>query len=485
MSTIPTPALEVLKDRWAERPDYANDPVRWVKERMVDRHLWSKQETIIESVRDNRQTAVKSCHSAGKSFLAATVALWWIDSHPPGSAFVVTSAPTGAQVKAVLWREMGRGFKLRRGPKGRKTTFTGRMNLLEWYDADGELVAFGRKPAEHSPDAFQGIHAEFVLVILDEATGIPDSLWDAASSLTSNDAGRTLAIGNPDDPSSRFRKVCDMPTWNVIRISAFDTPNFTGEQVPDLLRRVLVSPAWVEEKRVEWTEDSPLWISKITGEFPEDAQDGVVPMSWATKSRFREQAPIGDVSGGLDVSGGGADRSVIWVRQGMKAIRRYVKVGEKDPDALALWVAEVVIETGMTALKIDANGVGWGVGALVDNHLPHSHTCDILPVMVGEAADDPERFLNRRAELWWMARELSRRDDGWDLTALEDDDIDELTKPKYHTNNPRQRIQVEKKEDVIKRLGRSPDSADALILAFHEPVYEGTFYGSDVADARV
>lgn len=475
--TIPEPALRQLRKRWEVKVDYASDPKGWVEERMPGVHVWSKQREIMESVRDNRQTAVKSCHSAGKSFTAATTALWWIDSHPAGSAFVVTSAPTGAQVKAVLWREMGRGHK--------RASLGGRMNQLEWYDDENELVAFGRKPAEHSPDAFQGIHAEFVLVVLDEATGIPESLWDAASSLTSNEAGRILAIGNPDDPTSQFRKVCDLPTWHVIRISAFDTPNFTDEEVPDLLRRVLVSKTWVDEKRIEWTEESPVWISKIEGEFPEDSLDGVVPMSWATQSRFREVVPDGEVSLGLDVSGGGRDRSVVWARQGMKAVRRWTKRGESDPDKLALWVAEIVMETRATTLKVDAAGLGWGVSALVEHNLPSEHTCSIIPVQVGEAADDSSQFLNRRAELWWMARELSRQDDGWDLSELDDDDVAELVAPRYHTNNPRGRIQVEKKEDVISRLGRSPDSADALILAFHKPVYEGTFYAADVAAARI
>lgn len=477
MSAVPEHALKKLRERWEQKPDYAVDPRAWQARRLPQVHLWSKQWQVIESVRDNRQTAVKSCHSAGKSFIAAFIALWWIESHPPGTAFVVTSAPTGAQVKAVLWREMNRFHKAAGTP--------GRANQLEWYDAGGELVAIGRKPAEHSPDAFQGIHAEFVLVILDEATGIPGSLWDASSSITSNVGSRTLAIGNPDDPESRFRKACDLETWSVIRISAFDTPNFTGEEVPDLLRRVLVSPVWVEEKRVEWTEQSPLWVSKITGEFPTDAEDGVVPASWLAKSRYREQVPQGDVELGLDVSAGGTDRSVIWARQGMHALKKWVKRGEKDPDALALWAAEVVTETRASALKVDANGVGWGVGALVGNHLPWDTTCSIVPVLVSEKADDSDRFLNKRAELWWTARELSRQDGGWDLTAIDDDDADELTKPRYHTNNPRQRIQVEKKEEIIKRLGRSPDSADALILAFADASVEAAFYGGDVASASL
>ena len=87
--------------------DYSADPVLWAaNEARV--HLWSKQREVIESVRDNRRTAVHSCHNVGKTFTAAVTAAWWIASHPPGEAFVLSTAPTAPQVKALLWREIGR-----------------------------------------------------------------------------------------------------------------------------------------------------------------------------------------------------------------------------------------------------------------------------------------------------------------------------------------------------------------------------------------
>lgn len=479
--TIPKPALEQLRRRWVPGPDWAGDPVGWVSTR-AQRFIWSKQRDIMTSVRDHPNTAVHSCHSAGKSFIAALTALWWIDSHPPGEAFVVTSAPTGDQVKAILWREMNRGHKRLYGDD----RAGGRMNLVEWYDQAGELVAFGRKPNDYEPTSFQGIHARFVLVILDEACGIPKSLWEAASSLTSNENGRILAIGNPDDPESHFAEVCKnaADTWSIIHISIFDTPNFTDEEVPADIRELLASRRWQEEKAKEWGETSSVYKSKVLGLFPTDSDDGVVPLSWVAQCRSLELQPDGDVELGFDPARGGSDKAVLWLRKGPVALKKWSWPSTPDPLELAKLVLEKILETQATSIKIDADGLGWAISGIFDTwHEQGLHDCIAVPVLGSEPAIDEEHFLNTRAEMWWMAREMSRLHE-WDLGALELEDIGDLTVPRWHTNNPRQRTQIEKKAELKKRLGRSPDSADALILAFWTPVFEAEDWTHATTDLR-
>src|SRR5262249_41588035 len=153
----------------------------------------------------------------GKSYTAAQIAAWWLDGHPVGEAVVVTTAPTDRQVKVVLWKEIRRVHS--------KAQLAGRTNQKEWLmtpeGGEEEIVAFGMKPADYDPAAFQGIHARYVLVIYDEACGIPgagaqpssgshmnaSSLWEAGDSLLTNDDCRMLAIGNPDDPSAEFARI--------------------------------------------------------------------------------------------------------------------------------------------------------------------------------------------------------------------------------------------------------------------------------------
>ena len=253
-----------------------DDPVRWA-EAVLRVSLWSKQRQIIYAVRDHRRVAVRSCHGVGKTFVAAVLAAWWIASHPPGSAFVVATAPTLRQVRSIFWRELGRAHATGRLP--------GRLNqAAEWWIGD-RLVALGLKPADSDPTSLQGIHARFVLVIVDEAAGVPSALWDAASSLTANEESRLLAIGNPDDPGSRFAAVCRPGSgFHVIGISAHDSPNFTGEEVPDGVRPLLVSPVWVRERAAEWGR---------SGEFDEFDLNAFFEASGRGKgARFKHQSDV-------------------------------------------------------------------------------------------------------------------------------------------------------------------------------------------------
>lgn len=442
---------------------YATNPVGWVVERLRQT-VWSKQQEIMLSVRDNRRTAVRSCHGVGKSHTASLVASWWLDTHPPGTAFVVTSAPTFAQVRAILWRYIRRVH--------RRGKLAGRVNQTEWH-IDDELVAFGRKPADHDESAFQGIHARYVLVILDEACGIPEQLWIAADALTTNSDCRILAIGNPDSPHSHFRKVCQPGSgWHVIGISAFESPNLTGEDVPGDVAQALVGQEWVEEKAREWGEDNPLYRSKVLGEFADDAPNQVVRTSDVAACRIDpEEKPTPDellpVELGVDVGGGG-DETVIRERRGRRAGREW-RAHTDRPEKIAPLVLQAIRETGATRVKIDSIGVGFGViGELRNLADQGAHRAHIDAVNVAEKASQPDKFVNLRAELWWeVGRGLSERG-GWDLSGMENADttVAQMLEPRWSVD-PQGRIRVEPKEEIIKRLGRSPDNADALLLAFY------------------
>lgn len=445
-------------ERYLRNELYRADPVIWVEERLGER-LWSAQCEIARAVRDHRRVAVRSAQDVGKSRIASRLACWWIDTHPVGEAFVVTTAPSFKQVQAVLWREMRLAHRVGK--------LAGVMTETEWKVA-GQLVAFGRKPADYDPDAFQGIHARYVLVILDEACGVDEALWNAAETLTANEGSRILAIGNPDDPSSHFARVCHPGSgWHTIRIDGLHSPNFTDEPVPEELRALLLSPTWVEERKRSWGEDSPLYISKVRGEFPEDADDSLIPLGWirAAQARYEEASGRHEVAEvlGVDVARYGSDETVIVARAGELAwiAGRYRK---QDTMATTGRVVRALADLGASEAAVDVVGIGAGVvDRLEEQRLP------VVGLNGGSAPGDPDRFANARAEWYWGLRDRFERGE---IRIEPDDELAaQLAGIRYRFDS-RGRILIESKQDARSRGVSSPDIADALMLAFascHDP----------------
>jgi len=456
----------VKTDRWTR---YASDPVGFVEDGLLGT-LWSKQKLICHSVFEHRHTAVPSCHGVGKSRGAAIVAAWWISAHEPGEAFVVTLAPTAHQVKGILWREIGRIHA--------EGNLPGYTNVTEWKLDNGELIGMGRSPKDTDPTAIQGIHQLRVLVIFDEACGIAKPLWDAADTLVTNEMSRFLAIGNPDDPASEFANVCKPGSgWNVIPISAFESPNFTEEPVPAFLRPLLVSKTWVEERKHRWGETSALYKSKVKGEFPEQSKDGLIPISTVSAAVARELQPGEPNELGVDVARFGEDSTVICHRRGAVA-RKREKFGNRDLMYVTGRVVVAIKETGAKRVKIDDSGLGGGVTDRLrelktekgpDGKPKIAADVEIIPVNAGEAPIsniDGDRFKNLRAQMNWGLRE--RFVDGTiDIDA--DEDLQAQACDMRYAYSSSGQIVIESKEDMKKRGVPSPDDWDALVLAFGSP----------------
>ena len=442
--------------------EWANDPVGF-NSVVLQGFLWTKQRDICNDLVKHRRLAVRSCHDVGKSAIAARVAAWWICAHPPEDVFVVTMAPTWRQVTAILWREINQ-LHARYG-------LIGRVTQKQWY-INEQLVAFGTSPAGHDPTALQGIHARHVLVIMDEACGIEKPLWDAVDSLVANETSRILAIGNPDDPATQFHEVCRVGSgWQVIGISAFDSPNLTGEEIPEWLRPLLISTTWVEEKRKSWGENSPQWHSKVLGQFPKVGDDILFSDDSirAAVARFPETRPSMPVEIGCDVARYGSNASIIIIREG-KRIRIWKELHERSTMTVVGELVNCAKETGAQVIKVDDAGLGGGpVDRLkeIQKQEPHrlSSAVTIIGINAGQAPSKKktsERFINLRAELYWNVRTLLN--DG--QIALEDDlELQkQLSYIKYEVDS-RGRIGIETKEDMRKRGLPSPDKADALMLA--------------------
>jgi hypothetical protein len=455
---------------------YVADPVGWCEQRLGET-LWSKQREIAESVRDHRRTAVKSCHNAGKSWIASRIAAWWLDTHPPGEAFVVSTAPTYKQVHAILWEEIRAAAKK---AAGRGDPLPGRvLQSDEWKLDDGTLIGFGRKPADTDVHGFQGIHRRYVLVILDEACGVPAQLWTAVEAITTNADCRILAVGNPDDPATEFATVCKPGSgWNVIRISGLETPNFTPERVaeqpglaelfaklglgpstelvPDGLRPLMLDPEWVADKIRRWGVESPRFTSKVLGEFPDIGEDVLFPPSMilAAQERTCEPGPVTVL--GVDVARFGSDRTILALRRGsvMRIVGDYSKLATTETTGK---VIAAKAEHHVHEIRVDGVGVGGGV---VDQLVELGH--DVIDMQAGAGAADSEHYQNARAEWFWSLRQRFEDGDA-DIDPADDDLAAQLGVLRYKYTS-RGQILIESKDDMRKRGLPSPDRADALML---------------------
>lgn len=466
-ATLPRGVAQSVRRRLTPEPEreLPQDPVVWIRDEL-DEHTWSVQRKILRSVVEHRKTAVQSCHGIGKSYIAARAAAWWIAGHPPGEAMVVTSAPSGHQVRTILWGELNRAH--RRGNLPGKIS---RGQVPEWV-VDGEQVAFGRKPAdyvdpEQARTQFQGIHARYLLVVLDEGCGIPKWLWEATETLVTNEASRILAIGNPDDPTAHFAHVCAPGSgWNVLAVSAQDTPNFTGEAVPEQLRESLVSRLWVEERKREWGEDSPLYISKVLGQFPDVSDDVIIT------PRMIREAHERDLSGeaiadqgrfGMDVARMGADETVIYRNRG-GMIRLEDSWRKQNTDVSRARAQNLLEAEPYRPMTVDVVGLGAGVYDPLA-----AHGFNVQPFNGGEQANDPRRFVNRNSEAWWAFREGLEAG----LIDLDPDDLTlaaQLQSRRWKLDASQRRIRIETKDEMKARGLPSPDRADAAIMSWYEGV---------------
>lgn len=436
---------------------YLNDPAGWVKDKLGE-HLWSKQRDIAQSVVDNRRTAVKSCHDAGKSFIASRIAAWWIDIHEPGEAFVVSTAPTYKQVHAILWEEIRKAAKR---AKNNGNPFPGRiLQSDEWKLADDELAGYGRKPADQDEHGFQGIHRRYVLVIIDEACGVPDQLWTAVEAITTNADCRILAIGNPDDPNTEFGRNCKPGSgWTVHQISAFDTPNFSDEPVPDALRPLLLSPEWVDDKRKRWGEQSPRYVAKVLGDFPDIGEDTLISPKLIEAAQNRTLQPDDtDQRLGVDVARFGTDRTIIMKLAGSVArcVGSYAKLATTETTGHVVAIARDTL--GEFEIRVDGVGVGGGV---VDQLVEQGWA--VVDMQSGAGALDVKHFANARAEWFWGLRQMFE-DGDIDIDSDDDELAAHLGAIKYKYT-ARGQILIESKDEMRKRGLPSPDRADALMLA--------------------
>lgn len=467
-------ALDDIRDR-ARRQAYKEDPVLWAKD-VPGIHLWSQQADVARSVAKNKDVVVKAGHGVGKSLLAALLVCWWIDTRYP-DCFVASTAPSTAQIGAIVWREIENISAMvdRRFKEGKVDhRLPGyRTSQNEWKTESGTVIGFGRKPPDgenRTGDSLQGIHASGgVLAIGDEAVGLTQSLIDALGNITSTRNSRRLLICNPTNPGSYVAKLFkDQPAnWTYHTISVLKSPNFTEEKhvTPPEVLEALTDESYLESKREEYGEGSPMWKSRVEGEFAWDMGNTLFKQADLERG-YDVIAPISDDALpvlGVDVSRSKAgDTNTIY--EFLNGRLRFVSEWN-DANAMntAAKINDTALSRGVSEVRIDGAGLG---GPIADRVRELSEgRYDVIEILGGNASPDRNRWFNFRAWSFWSLQD--RLSKGLiDLDIADEQLADELLgmEIKKRTSGVANLL-MESKEDMRARNVKSPNRADAANYA--------------------
>lgn len=439
------------------------DPVKFTR-RVLRRDTWGTQSHLLRSIATKRRVAAKACHSSGKSFTAACAVLWWLTRYKKG--IVLTTAPTWTQVKKVLWGEIHSAIE--GAPLVRYILPNMELNQTE-LRLGSHNYAIGLSTNEGVN--FQGYHGQ-ILIVMDEAPGVRPDIWEAIEGIRAGGDVRVLALGNPVIASGPFYDAfhTQRTGWETVTISAFDTPNLAGldidalralpdEALDENPRPYLTTRRWVREKLDEWGESSPLWQSRVLGQFPSEGEGQLISLAAIEAALVRELPPSGEMpEAGVDVAGPGEDETVVRLRRGPHLLGGDQWTKADPRGELAAFLGDAKRKFGGLAVKVDVCGIGYYMA----RHLADLGF-DVVEVNVGESARDREKYANLKAELYWGLRQ--RFVDG-DIAGPMDDLLQgQLTSIRYG-HNARGQVVIESKEDARKRGVRSPDRAEALMLAF-------------------
>jgi hypothetical protein len=436
------------------------DPLRFVRD-VLDEELLGKQREILEALRDHQAVFVRSCHDSGKSFVAARAVLWFLMAHP-NDAIVISTAPTHRQVEEVLWREIAVAY-------GKAKVSLGGRLLTTRLDLGPKWFALGM--ATDQPVNFQGFHASNVLVVIDEADAVPAATWTALDSVLTSGNAKVLAIGNPLDPASEFRRrhnsAIGKPGAKCIKISADDVLALSDTgRYEFLLKR-----SWVEDVRQQWGETSALYLGKVLAEWPDQGSDTLIPVSWIERAKGRA-VQRGLRAMGVDVARFGSARTVRTLVEGNWLVFSRATAKEDTMQTAGRTFADIN-EYAPVSIAVDDTGVG---GAVTDRLRQLGKS--IMPVNFGGKAYDEQRFVNRGSEIYWLTRQAFEHDlIGFSMDDPEaiDELITDLNRPRYDTDE-RGRIRVDKlgmgrghTEASLsdqERIARSPDRGDSFVMAY-------------------
>lgn len=433
---------------------YIDDPVLFVRNVLkVEPDDW--QIECLRALAKNPRIAVRSGHGVGKTALEAWAVCWFLFTRPFPK--IPCTAPTQQQLFDILWPEISKWLKrsvlLDSLFDWQKTKVQNRMFPERWF-------ATARTASK--PENMAGFHEEHLLFVCDEASGIDDSIYETIEgALTTSDA-KLLLCGNPTKTSGVFKRAFfeDRELYYTIKISSMDTKRVASEYSQRLIK--------------QYGMDSDVVRVRVLGEFPKAEPDGLIPLELVEAAMMRELNVDYDITTlhiGADIARFGDDETTIVPRIGGKTLGLF-HYTRQDTTTTAGKILSIT--TGFmrdyhkpfASIRIDDDGVGGGVTDMLRERIYERNlNIEVIGCHNGGRANEPEHYANWITEQWCNLKQ--RLMDG-DVELPQDDELSaQLSTRKYGINSKGQ-IVLEDKKTYKKRIHRSPDRADGLILAFAE-----------------
>lgn len=426
---------------------YHKDPVKFAREVIgMDPDDWQCE--LLEAVANPeiRRVTCRSGHGVGKSSAVAMAAIWHVLMRVPSKT--VVTAPTSAQLFDACFAEMKNIAKRLKPPFDDLLEI--KSDRIELKSSPESTFISCRTSRQEQPEALAGVHSPSTLLLADESSGIPESVFEAASGSMSGIHATTVLTGNPTRNTGFFYDTHNRlkENWYTMHVSCIDSKRVSDDFVNDMKNR--------------YGEDSPAYHVRVLGNFPPSESDTVIPVSLidhAMKNDIKVHEDTVSIWA-LDVARQGNDSSVLCKRQGpiihpltvwnnldLMQLTGAVKA-EYDAVSMSKKPVEIIV---------DSAGLGAGVlDRLRELGLP------ARGLNVAERSIQKETYINLRAELWFKCKSWL---EGMDVKIPHDDRLwAELAAPRYHFTSSG-KIQVESKEAMKKRGINSPDRADAVCLS--------------------
>jgi len=436
---------------------YADHPYEFVVD-IIEATPTDQQKQILKAIpnaiKERKGISVKAGHGVGKTTIESWVIIWFMTCFPFPK--VPCTAPTQHQLYDVLWSELAKWHKkskVKEMFEWRKTHFWNKDYSENWF-----AVAQTSK----EPDAMQGFHAEHLLFIIDEASGVPEDVMEVIQGTQTQENCLIMMFGNPTQIAGAF--------YNAFHSKRqfYKTFTLNSELSP------LVDPAYCKDIADKFGKESDVYRVRVLGEFPNAEPDTLIPVDRCERASNREiEVGLYEVIElGIDVARYGDDETAIYSRVN-KEISEEGFFRKQD---IMVTVGEIVkvirkYQKGKTILvNVDDSGVGGGVtDRLLELVREGIIEAEIFGVNNGSQATDKDRFINCGTEMWFYMRE-------WLLEGKIPNDntlIGQLSSRKHHGSSTGKEM-LERKEQMKERGLVSPDRADAAILTLRSLIYGTT-----------